>query len=335
MISIIIPVFNAEHTIIETLLSIKKQTFQDYEVLIINDGSTDNTQSLILDFISKQSSPERWLLFNQSNTGVSQARNAGIVHCTGEYLFFCDADDILPTDALYYLYYYSNAGEYDLVVGGYEYIYKSGKKKYYLYGDELIDSKVAIKRFLLRELSIGIGNTLFKRTIMVKNNLKFEKYKYGEDHNFCCKVLCDSNQVRVIPNVVYYYMQNPTSAMNAKFSWQRLDSIIALDNSKSMIQVKYGEDCIYLLDIEIVIEVFSICTLYLRSNISEMSSLFLSENVDKILKFLPLGISYKTFFQRTNTKRNLLLLLFYKFPTVVLSLYKLYYFLYRANKNNA
>lgn len=88
MISIIIPAFNAERTIIETLLSIKKQTYQDYEVLIVNDGSTDNTQSLIQDFISQQLSPERWRLFNQSNSGVSQARNIGIRHSTGEYIFF-------------------------------------------------------------------------------------------------------------------------------------------------------------------------------------------------------------------------------------------------------
>ena len=336
MISIIIPAFNAERTIIETLLSIKKQTYQDYEVLIVNDGSTDNTQSLIQDFISQQLSPERWRLFNQSNSGVSQARNIGIRHSTGEYIFFCDADDILPVGSLYDLYYNSNAGEYDLVVGGYESICVfRGKKQIYSYGKELMNSKVAMRKFLLRQFTIGIGITLFKRAIIIQNSLRFEQYKYGEDHNFCCKVLCCSNQVQVIPNIVYYYMPDSTSAMNTKFSWRRLDAITSLNNSKSIISTKYGENCLPLLDIEIVIEAFSICALYLRSNISEMSSLSFSDNIDKILKFLPLGTSYKTFFQRTNTKKNLLLLLFYKFPTVVLSFYKLYYFLYRANKNNA
>ena len=91
--SIIVPVYNVEQYLKKCLDSIKKQTFKDFEVIIINDGSTDSSQNIIDKYVEDE--PKRFKCFKQENKGLSAARNAGIKKATGEYLFFIDSDDYI------------------------------------------------------------------------------------------------------------------------------------------------------------------------------------------------------------------------------------------------
>lgn len=100
-ISVIVPVYNAEHTIIETLDSIRNQAFTDFEVIIVNDGSTDNSQALLKDYIS---SDQRFQLITQNNAGVSAARNTGLDNVRGEWVCFIDSDDLIGERYLEKLY---------------------------------------------------------------------------------------------------------------------------------------------------------------------------------------------------------------------------------------
>lgn len=95
IISVVIPAYNAEKTIGETLKSIQQQTFQDLEIIVINDGSTDNTQSLVAAIPDP-----RIKLFSYANGGLAVARNRGISHATGEFVAFIDADDLWTPDKL-------------------------------------------------------------------------------------------------------------------------------------------------------------------------------------------------------------------------------------------
>ena len=94
-ISVIIPAYNAEHTIQETLESVQKQTFSDFEIIVIDDGSTDRT----LDIVREIADP-RIKCFSYENGGVAMARNLGISHATGEFIAFLDADDMWTSDKL-------------------------------------------------------------------------------------------------------------------------------------------------------------------------------------------------------------------------------------------
>ena len=94
-ISVIIPAYNAERTILETIASVQQQTFSDFEMIIINDGSSDRTVE-ILDNVKD----ERLKIFSYQNSGVSVARNRGISHATGEFIAFLDADDLWTSDKL-------------------------------------------------------------------------------------------------------------------------------------------------------------------------------------------------------------------------------------------
>ncbi|HNV12603.1 MAG TPA: glycosyltransferase family A protein [bacterium] len=100
MISIIIPVYNGEKTIINTVKSIESQTYRDFEVIIVNDGSRDNTRSVFEKFLESFKVENNYYFINQENKGAPAARNKGFKESRGEYLFFCDADAVLKNDTL-------------------------------------------------------------------------------------------------------------------------------------------------------------------------------------------------------------------------------------------
>lgn len=100
MISIIIPVYNGEKTIINTVKSIESQTYRDFEVIIVNDGSRDNTRSVFEKFLESFKVENNYYFINQENKGAPAARNRGFKESRGEYLFFCDADAVLKNDTL-------------------------------------------------------------------------------------------------------------------------------------------------------------------------------------------------------------------------------------------
>ncbi|MCT4488354.1 glycosyltransferase family 2 protein [Levilactobacillus parabrevis] len=100
LFSIIIPVYNAQSTIIRLLTSIKKQKFDDYEVVMVIDGATDNSERVIKEFIIQNNLMNTWSCYTQNNSGVSAARNYGMSIAKGRYILFCDADDVVDLDLM-------------------------------------------------------------------------------------------------------------------------------------------------------------------------------------------------------------------------------------------
>ncbi len=100
MISIIIPLYNREKTITKTLASLQKQTYQNFEVIIVNDGSTDNSEKTVAKYLQATQANISYLFINQKNQGAPAARNRGFKESKGEFVLFCDADAILAPQAL-------------------------------------------------------------------------------------------------------------------------------------------------------------------------------------------------------------------------------------------
>lgn len=103
MISVVIPLYNKEKSIRTTLESVLAQSYTDYEVIVVDDGSTDNSANVVKDFIAHidcRCIDDRWTLLTQANAGVSAARNAGILAANGEYVAFLDGDDLWDKDLL-------------------------------------------------------------------------------------------------------------------------------------------------------------------------------------------------------------------------------------------
>lgn len=251
-ISIIVPVYNAEKYLPKCIKSIQKQTFCDYMVLLVDDGSTDDSFRIIENY---RSLDNRVLLYRQEHCGVSAARNVGLKNAKGDYICFVDADDQIAPTYLENLYL-SFDNYIDSSMCGF-------KKIDLLSGDDCL--VVPEKRIeTLEENLFGfynssdkdwqryLWNRMFKRSIIESNHLRFnESIYYKEDGLFVVQYLCLSNGlVGCVDKVLYYYYRNTTGAMSK--TWYAFDAkvITNLDAHRMMIEAikqKKVSDAILLM----------------------------------------------------------------------------------------
>lgn len=200
LVSIIIPVYNTSSCLKRCIDSILKQTFKNWKLLLVDDGSTDGS-SEICDLYSNQD--ERISVFHKTNGGVSSARNVGITHVETSYIVFADSDDYVNSAWLEHLLQFSS----DVVVSGYTY-HKDGKIS------ESIPKNVCSVPDLICELfedrSLGVScRYCFKTGIIKDNNIKFnEAYLVLEDECFVSEYLSHAETVRVIPFADYQYVMS-------------------------------------------------------------------------------------------------------------------------------
>ena len=219
MISIIIPVYNVENYILNCLKSVSSQTFKDFEVLLVDDGSTDESGSICDDYIKEDT---RFKIFHKQNGGVSSARNFGLDRAHGEWIYFCDADDILYDYALETLV--DNIDDnVDSTMGGYIRINNQGEIIEENNIDETINMSVeeTLVDFYRGRFDMYNGyiwNRLFRRSIIEKNNLRFREDIYiKEDGLFLVQYLCKcSRGTFYTTKPIYKYVVHGSSVMNSK-----------------------------------------------------------------------------------------------------------------------
>lgn len=202
-VTIIIPVYNSEKYIAHCLDSILEQTYKNYEILIVNDGSSDNSQKIIDEYKKKYS--DKIIAINQENKGVSQTRNESILKANGKYIMFIDNDDYLDND--YIEKYVTNIenGDFDIVLGGYRRITEQGKvlKKVILKNEEW--SKFMIPAPWAK---------IYKKEFLINNNITFLKNNIGEDIYFNLKAMLLSDNIKIIDYVGYNWFFNTESVSN-------------------------------------------------------------------------------------------------------------------------
>ena len=196
-ISVIIPVYNAARTITETLNSVVEQTFNDIEILCINDGSTDESEEIIKNYQGKD---KRIKLINQVNSGAGVARNNGIQLSQGKYITFLDSDDVFVPNAIELLYKSAIEKKSDLVrAPGYLAGSNSKKKLDWTLSDEfknagIFDWKTAPKSIFLLSAGNPWGMLILK-TLLTDNNIVFPDYRRTED--ICFTYLCYLHAKRI------------------------------------------------------------------------------------------------------------------------------------------
>lgn len=168
--SIIIPVYNAEKTLRYCLDSILKQTYQDFEIILINDGSKDKSQEIIEEY--KKEYPDKIVSYTQKNSGIAKTRNKGIELSKGKYLFFIDNDDHIDIDYVKTFVDAIEESSYDIVIGGYRRVDQDGK---ILFSREPIDSPWAKYMFITPWAKI------YRKESLISNNLFFLDINIGED----------------------------------------------------------------------------------------------------------------------------------------------------------
>lgn len=215
-ISIIVPVYNVEKYLDRCIKSILGQTFKDFEVILINDGSIDNSAN-ICDRYSKKD--ERIKVIHKDNEGVSKARNLGIKLARGNYLVFVDSDDWIENDFLELLYKGIKQLNTDIVISGYVYE-KNGKiinnfKK----SAERVFSKDEIRCEFFKQdkFSWTIYDKIFKKSLFINNSFD-SRLKIGEDMLLCWQLLNSVDNTGYIPLYKYHYDISASSTMTSKFS---------------------------------------------------------------------------------------------------------------------
>ena len=231
-ISIIIPVYNVENYLRSCLDSVLSQTYKDFEVLMVNDGSTDGSGAICQDFAERDS---RFHYFEKENGGLSDARNYGLDRAKGHYITFLDSDDFLFEDYLENLYHASRLSDSDITIGGY---CRFGDSNFYFYNDRFkSDSLVSVKDFqAIQYLDSMLDVTfitfstawgkLFKRELF--SELRFPYGKYAEDQFLIWKLYMKADKIYVFNGASYVYRMNPSGLSNI-FTLKHLDYIDALE----------------------------------------------------------------------------------------------------------
>lgn len=212
MVSIIVPSYNCAHLIAETIDSVINQTYKDFELIIIDDGSTDNTQEILSNY-----SDSRIRIIKDENHGVSYARNHGLDEAKGEYITFTDADDILePT----YLESLVNA----IQNADYARCNYSKMENYKLTPDSILlqlpnetTGLDILKKTLtsIENLQGYVWSSLFKKDVIEEHHIRFHSnISFGEDLVFTCQYLQYVDKAHIVHESLYNYRINAGSISN-------------------------------------------------------------------------------------------------------------------------
>ena len=236
LISIIIPVYNVEKYLEECVESVVKQTYKNLEIILVDDGSTDNSGKICDNYAVKD---KRIKVIHKENGGQSDARNAGLDICTGDFIGFIDSDDYVEADMFETLIKNIYENDADIVSCRWftEYVNNKIKdgigQRYILNNDDII-----IRGFGENLLSCGVWDKLFKKDVF--ESMRFPKGKIFEDTYINIKIFLNVSKVVIIPDALYHYRQRKSSVSHDVDYKQLNDQIEAYEEQQKDI-VKFGK----------------------------------------------------------------------------------------------
>lgn len=223
-ITIIVPIYNGQNYIENLVKQFENQTFKNFEVVFVNDGSTDKTNEK-LQMIQKENRNFSFSIISQENKGVSAARNAGLSCVNSEYVCFVDADDRIPNNFLEILLSACVTQNASIAMGQtyHDEFLIEKKQDYKVTTQKKIDM---LNEYLFGKARYSICATLFKSSLFLQDNLFFpEGYKYSEDVFIMWQMLAKVEKVALVEGPLYYYFKNPNSVMNKPLSTERKHAI--------------------------------------------------------------------------------------------------------------
>ncbi len=200
-ISVIIPVYNSSTYLRKCLDSVVNQTLKDIEIIVINDGSTDDSKNIIEEYLCKY---KNIIFIDQENKGIGKTRNIGIKKATGEYITFVDSDDYIKENMLEEYYKYAKKHNFDLVIGSY--IKKINNKEIIFENNKFKTGNVKTTPQILYLIEYGPWAKLYKREMLINNNIYFDEKRKYEDMPFVSKALLKSKLIGQITEPYYYYI---------------------------------------------------------------------------------------------------------------------------------
>lgn len=219
-ISIIIPVYNTSLYLKRCLDSVKKQSYKNIQIIVVNDGSTDESQSILQNY-KKANMELDLILLQKDNEGLSSARNYGMDFVKGEYVFFLDSDDYLLQDAIENLMEKSQCN--DIIIGNFTYLYADGNEKNIDFSEckdlngSILSDRQFYDLFYGSRYAISACNKLYDYEFIRKSNVEFQKNSeiYAEDLLFNLKQFSRLPRVAIVHKSTYVYCQNDDSITHA------------------------------------------------------------------------------------------------------------------------
>ena len=332
-ISIIIPAFNCEKYIERNLKSILNQKYKNIEVIVVNDGSTDNTLNIV-ENISNQDS--RVIIVNKENAGVSSARNTGIQYSTGEYIGFVDADDFIDNDMYFNMINTIKDNSADIcLISYYEIINNIKSERYFPWDDNIkVFKNNEIYNYffpfmiskLKNEKNIIFGavwRILIKSSIAKETKFNTE-LTIGEDFLFLTDCLLKSNKIIAMNDCMYNYVKNIKSATekyksdfeftNEKFHNElliRLNKMNFFENKENKIRYGLNKFKMYTMSFSNLVKKSNASKYELKSDLKKLLLNFKKEKY----------INKEVFYQLDLKNKLIYLLIKLKLNTVILSLF--------------
>lgn len=235
-LSIIVPVYGVEKYIDKCLDSLVKQSLKEIEIIVVNDGTKDNSQKIIDKYVKKY--PDKIKSYIKENGGQGSARNYGLKKATGEYIGYVDSDDFVEKDMYKKLYNKAKENNYDIVVCGNYNVSED-------YQNKNIDAFINNYNTDLENIFFGkmaVWNKIYKRDILIKNKLEFKEKVWYEDLAFTLKAIMNSNTFAFIDEPLYDYLIREGSTMNNSNVQRNLEILDAFNDILSYIKHNKKEE---------------------------------------------------------------------------------------------
>lgn len=214
-VSVIVPIYNVEKYIKNTMKSICNQTYHPLEVILVDDGSQDCSVGIATSEL-QQKSDIVYHVVRQNNSGLGMARNAGVDKASGDWILFMDSDDVLHNSAIERLVHMAITDSCDFVFLDFQKVGLGNEFQSMNYddGEEVMEGRELQYNFLIRKTPVIVPGTLFNTEWYNRNYLKFESIRFSEDQQFLWKAIVAADRVGHVRATLYNYLTRPNSIMN-------------------------------------------------------------------------------------------------------------------------
>lgn len=225
LISVIVPVYNVALYLRRCIESILRQTYSNFELILINDGSSDGSEEICNTYQSKD---KRITVINQANQGVSSARNRGLQIARGQYICFVDSDDYIDKNYLEVLYGLATEYKVDLAIVDFEKVYENSLRPKDNNAphvpDSLMNSQSLIINLYEKEIFMTVWGKIYSRKLI--RDIYFRDFKIGEDVEFNYKVYKKVKKAVKSDRKLYKYFQRKGSTVHSPFSMKKYDQVL-------------------------------------------------------------------------------------------------------------
>lgn len=225
-VSVIIPVYNASATLGACLDSLNRQTIQRFELLFIDDSSTDRSLDILMSYAEQYSTGDFVVkvLRHERNRGVAAARNTGLEYATGEYVYYVDADDFIEPDTLECLLKEAQEKELDIV--GHEWFLTFKSDERYMKQPLFVTPDEALRQMMCGVMRWNLWLFLVRRSLYVENNIRFiEGMNMGEDMMVMMKLFACAKRVTIINRAFYHYGQSNSGSLTKTYSAEHIRQV--------------------------------------------------------------------------------------------------------------